>query len=59
MPYGAGAEEHGITATIVRRLTERLRLTLRYGYFHLDDEPSGGNNDYEAHVLYSSLQYRF
>jgi hypothetical protein len=59
VPYGAGAEEHGITATIVRRLTERLRLTLRYGYYHSEDETSGGNNDYNAHVVYSSLQYRF
>lgn len=59
VPYGAGAEEHGITATVVRRLTERLRLTLRYGYYHAEDETSGGNNDYEAHVVYSSLQYRF
>jgi hypothetical protein len=59
VPYGAGAEEHGITATVVRRLTEKLRLTLRYGYYHSEDETSGGNNDYIAHVVYSSLQYRF
>jgi len=59
VPYGAGAEEHGVTATITRRLTERLRLTLRYGYFHSEDDPSGGHNNYDAHVLYSSLQYRF
>ncbi|MCU0782994.1 MAG: hypothetical protein MUF81_02900 [Verrucomicrobia bacterium] len=59
LPYGAGAEEHGLTATLVRRLTERLRLTLRYGYFHSKDETSGGHNDFNAHVLYSSLQYRF
>jgi hypothetical protein len=59
VPYGAGAEEHGITATIARRLTERLRLTLRYGFYHSEDETSGGHNNYEAHVLFSSLQYRF
>lgn len=59
VPYGAGSEEHGITATIVRRLSEKLRLTLRYGYYHFTDDTSGGNNDYAAHVLYSSLQYRF
>lgn len=59
LPYGSGAEEHGITATVVRRLTEKLRLTLRYGYYHLADEPSGGHNSYEAHVLFSGLQYRF
>lgn len=59
VPYGSGAEEHGITATLVRRLSERLRVTLRYGYYHYEDELYGGNNDYNAHVVYSSLQYRF
>lgn len=59
LPLGVGAEEHGITATLTRRLTANLRLILRYGYFLYDDETSGGNNDYDAHVLYSSLQYRF
>jgi len=59
VPYGAGAEEHAVTATIVRRISERLRLTLRYGYFHSTDDPSGGHNDYDAHLVYSSLQYRF
>jgi hypothetical protein len=59
LPYGSGAEEHGITATVVRRISERVRLTVRYGYYHSEDELSGGNNDYDAHVLFSSLQYRF
>lgn len=59
VPYGAGAEEHGITATLVRRLTKNLRLTLKYGYFHYDDVTSGGNKNYQAHMLFSGLQYRF
>src|SRR5690606_29531528 len=59
LPYGAEAVEHGITATVVRRLTKNLRLTLRYGYFHYEDTPSGGNSDYSAHLLFSGLQYRF
>jgi len=59
VPYGAGAEENGITATLSRRITEQLRLALRYGYYHFTDQTSGGHNDYDAHVLYSSLQYRF
>ena len=57
--YGPGVKDHAVTATIVRRLSERLRLTLRYAYYHSEDDPSGGNNNYDAHVLYSSLQYRF
>lgn len=59
LPYGAEAQEHGITATLVRRITANLRLTLRYGFFHYDDTTSGNNNDYQAHVISSALQYRF
>jgi hypothetical protein len=59
VPYGAEADEHGVTATLVRRLRENLRLTLRYAWFRYDDLPSGGNHDFEAHVLSTSLQYRF
>jgi len=58
-PYGAGVEEHGVTATLSRQLTRALRLTLRYGYIHNRDETSGGHNSYDAHMVSSSLQYRF
>jgi hypothetical protein len=59
LPLGAEATEHGVTALLSRRLTEHLRVNLRYGYFHYEDSPSGGHDNYEAHVLFSSLQYRF
>jgi predicted porin len=59
LPLDAEATEHGVTAAITRRLTENLRLSLRYGYFHYEDIPFGGHNDYEAHVVFTSLQYRF
>jgi hypothetical protein len=32
---------------------------LTYGFFANHDQTSGGNNDYTAHLIYSSLQYRF
>ena len=59
LPLGAGVEEHGITATATRRLSPRLRLTLRYGYLHHRDETFGQSRNYEAHWIASSLQYRF
>jgi predicted porin len=59
LPLGAASTEHGVTATLTRRLTRNLRLNLRYGYSHFDDLASGGNNSYQAHLLFSSLQYRF
>jgi hypothetical protein len=59
VPYGAGADEQSVTATITRRLTKNLRLLLRYGFYHYTDELYGGNRDFDTHLVYSSLQYRF
>lgn len=57
--YGAGFTEHRLFATLTRRVTENLRLLLRYGYFRGDDETYGGNADFTAHLVSSSVQYRF
>ena len=59
VPYGAGDEEHSITATITRRLTDKIRLSLKYGFFHYTDQTFGGHRDFDSHLVYSSLQYRF
>jgi hypothetical protein len=59
LPLGVGGQEHGVNATLSRRLTKNLRLSLRYGYYHYEDQTFGGNQDYFAHVIYTSLRYRF
>jgi hypothetical protein len=59
LPYGADAQEQGVTVSVIRRITERMRLTLKYGYFDGRDWTSGNQNDYQAHLIYSSLHYRF
>ncbi|MGB7769175.1 MAG: hypothetical protein WBN22_10040 [Verrucomicrobiia bacterium] len=59
VPYGAGAEEHAVTAEIVRRITQNLRLTLKSGFYHYTDQASGGNNDFDAYLIFASMQYRF
>ncbi len=59
VPYGAGAEEHTISAGITRRIRENIRLFLRYGYSHYTDETFGGNQDYHAHVVSCSVRYLF
>jgi hypothetical protein len=58
-PYGDEAHEHGLTVTLNRMLTPRLHWTLKYGFYDYDDVTSGGHNSYTAHMVYSSLQYRF
>lgn len=58
-PYGAGGEENGVTVTLIRQISRSLRWTLKYGYFTNHDQTYGGHYDYNAHLVYSSLQYRF
>jgi hypothetical protein len=59
VPYGMGATEYTASATITRQLTKQMRLLLKYGYFNYRDSTFGGHNNYEAHSIYSSLQFRF
>ena len=59
VPYGSGAQEHVVTATVLRRITKNVQLALTYGYSHYDNDAFGGNEDYNAHMVYTSLRYRF
>lgn len=59
MPYGMGATEHAVSATVTRQLSKNMRLLLKYGYFNYRDVTSGGHNNYQAHSLFSTLQIRF
>lgn len=58
-PYNMGEEEHGITATLIHRFTAAMQWTIKYGFFTNSDELSGGRDDYEAHMVFSSYRYRF
>lgn len=58
-PYGMGAREHTVGASITRQIAKNIRLKVQYGYFHYRDETSGGHNNYDAHAVFSSLQFRF
>ena len=57
--YDSGAEEYGVTATLVRRITDHLRVSLKYGFSQYSDASFGGHQDFNSHLVYSSLQYRF
>jgi hypothetical protein len=59
VPYGMGATESAVSATITRQLSRNTRLTLKYGFYDYRDTTSGGHNNYRAHSLFSSLQVRF
>jgi len=59
LAVGAGAHEHGATATLTRRITKNLRASLKYGYYNYEDAASGGFNNFQAHLIFASMQYRF
>jgi hypothetical protein len=59
MPYLAGATQHTVGATLGRQISKNVRLKLQYGYYRYRDETSGGHNNYDAHAVFSSLQFRF
>jgi hypothetical protein len=59
LPLGTGADEQTLTASVTRKITKNLRVSLKYAYTHYNDWASGGNNNYDAQMVYSTLQYRF
>ena len=59
LPLGTDAEEHSANATLTRRLTKNLRLNLKYAFTHYEDYASEGSYNFNAHVIFTSLQYRF
>ena len=59
MPYGMGATQHTVGASISRELMRNVRVKVQYGYFQYRDETSGGHNNYDAHAVFSTLQFRF
>lgn len=59
LPLGADDLQDSITATLTRRITSHLRWNLKYGFTHYDDFASAGAYNFNAQVIYTSLQYRF
>jgi hypothetical protein len=59
LPYGAGAEEHSVTSTLTRQLTQQLRLMVRFAYSHYNDTANNGYGSFDSYLVSSGLQYRF
>jgi hypothetical protein len=58
-PFGADSQEHVVSAALIHRFSERIRWSIRYGFFTNDDHTSGGHNNYKAHLVYSTLRMMF
>ena len=59
LPLGSDTQEHSATATLTRRISKNLRLNVKYAFTHYEDFAAAGNYNFNAHVIFTSLQYRF
>jgi hypothetical protein len=41
LPYGMGATEHTVSASVSRQIAKNVHLKVQYSYFHYTDETSG------------------
>lgn len=59
LPYGADQKTQAAYLTWVRRQSEHLIYTVKYGYVTNRDGTWAGLNDFDAHVIYAKVQYHF
>ncbi len=62
MGYGYETEEHMIALTLSRVINENMIWNLRYGFITsntTDNDQSGGEDDFDAHMVSTGLQVRF
>ena len=59
LPLGTDEQQHSVTATLSRRISKNLRWNIKYAFTHYQDFASEGAYNFNANVIFSSLQYRF
>jgi hypothetical protein len=59
LPYGADQDQQAAYVTWVRRQSEHLTYTVKYGYLKNRDITWAGLNDFKAHVIFAKVQYHF
>ena len=59
LPLNAGQKLQSAFLTWTRRQSDRVTYTARYGYATNRDGTFGGLNDFDAHIFYGKVQYKF
>jgi hypothetical protein len=57
VPYGSGGKEYTVTAGLKRKLTDRMFLNAKVGYFDSKSDTTGGNTNYRGPLAYLALDY--
>ena len=59
LPLGLDYTRHGLNAGITRKWSESLSTALRYSYYRYAEPSSGGVNDYSAHGVFLTMNYKW
>ena len=59
LPLNAGQKLQSAFLTWVRQHSDRVIYTVKYGYATSRDGTFGGLNDFDAHIFYGKVQYKF
>jgi len=59
MPYGADEVENSVTATLTRQVSKAVQVSLKYGFYRNRDQTSGGQDNYDAQLVYLSTTFGF
>ncbi|HEX2855312.1 MAG TPA: hypothetical protein VHO24_18900 [Opitutaceae bacterium] len=59
LPYGASQKQQATYLTWVRRQSDTLIYTVKYGYLTNRDGTWAGRADFDAHMIYAKVQYHF
>ena len=58
-PTAPATQENSFTATLTRQISKTVKVSLKYGFYRNRDETSGGQNNYDAQLVYLSTQFGF
>lgn len=58
LPVGIEYSMHSLLAGVRRRINQNVTAQLQYGFYHYDEPSTGGQNDYDAHAVFSSLSLK-
>lgn len=59
LPYGADAQQNEVSATLTRQINKSVQVSLKYSFSRYRDQTDGGLDNYDAHLVYLSTQFRF
>jgi hypothetical protein len=59
VPYGSGASEFDFSATLSHQITNNVGVSVKYYFNSYTDQLSGGNNNYLAQMIVTSMQVKF